>query len=76
MPETLKTDRSHWPVKVFTSFDESRAYRIRQWQEAGAAARHKAAWELVTDYWIGKKKMTEDELRFQRSITYFRRGES
>ena len=70
-----KKDRSHWPVKVFTCFEESRTYRIQQWQDAGAAARHKAAWELVYDYWVGGKRMTKDELRFQRSITDFKRGE-
>ena len=73
---TPTKDRSHWPVKVFTCFEKSRAYRIQQWQDAGAAARHKAAWELVYDYWVDIKKINPDELRFQRSITFFKRGES
>lgn len=74
-PTTPKKDRSHWVVKKFTDFDEARAYRVQQWQDAGAAARHKAAWELVYDYWVGKKGMTPNELRLQRSITFFKRGE-
>ncbi len=69
------TDRSHWVVKKFTCFEKSRAYRIQQWQDAGAAARHKAAWELVEDYWVDKKGKHPDELRLQRSITFFKRGE-
>ncbi|PAW63205.1 MAG: hypothetical protein B9S38_17870 [Verrucomicrobiia bacterium Tous-C4TDCM] len=28
-----------------------------------------AAWELVTDYWIGMKGKHPDELRLQRSVT-------
>ena len=50
-------DRSHWPVAKFTCFDESRAYRIRQWQEAGCEARMQGAWELVEEYWVGMKGM-------------------
>ena len=72
---TPTKDRSHWTVKKFTCFDEARADRIKQWQDAGAAARHKAAWELVCDYWVDIKKKNPDELRFQRSITFFKRGE-
>lgn len=73
--EAPAKDRSHWTVKKFTSHEEMRCHQVREWQKAGAAARHKAAWELVTDYWIGMKKMHPDELRFQRSITSFTRGE-
>jgi hypothetical protein len=40
-------DRSHWPQAKLASFDEVRAYRINQWQEAGCSARLAAAWELV-----------------------------
>jgi len=65
-------DRSHWPVVKFTSFEERRAYRIRQWQEAGCAARLQAAWELIEEYWVGKKGMHPDELRLQRSVTHIR----
>ena len=54
-------------------FDEVRAYRIQQWQEAGCSARVEAAWELVTDYWLGQKKMNPDELRLQKSVTHLRR---
>ena len=68
------TDRSHWPQAKLESFDEVRAYRIRQWQEAGSAARLEAAWELVTDYWVGKKGKDRDELRLQRTVTDIRRG--
>jgi hypothetical protein len=67
-------DRSHWPQAKLASFDEVRAYRIRQWQEAGCAARLAAAWELVTDYWVGMKGKHPDELRLQRSVTHLRRG--
>jgi|LakMenEpi03Aug12_release.lakeMendotaPanAssembly.Ray.scaffolds.fasta_scaffold872731_2 hypothetical protein len=68
-------DRSHWPQAKLASFDEVRAYRINQWQEAGCAARLAAAWELVYDYWVGMKGMHPDELRLQRSVTNFRRRE-
>jgi hypothetical protein len=64
-------DRSHWPQAKFTSFEESRKYRINQWQEAGCEARLTAAWELVTDYWCGMKGKHPDELRLQRSVTHF-----
>jgi hypothetical protein len=63
-------DRSYWPQARLASFDEVRAFRIRQWQEAGCSARLAAAWELVTDYWVGKKGMHPDELRLQRSVTF------
>jgi hypothetical protein len=66
-------DRSHWPQAKLASFDEVRAYRINQWQEAGCSARLAAAWELVYDYWVGMKGMHPDELRLQRSITNLRR---
>ena len=65
-------DRSDWPVAKFTCFDESRAYRIRQWQEAGCEARMQGAWELVEEYWVGMKGMHPDELRLQRSVTHIR----
>ncbi|MEI6177939.1 MAG: hypothetical protein WCS43_13695 [Verrucomicrobiota bacterium] len=64
-------DRSHWPVAKLSSFDEVRAYRINQWQQAGPAARLAATWELVTDYWVGMKGKEPDELRLQRSVTHF-----
>ncbi len=73
--ETPTKDRSHWPQAKLSSFDEARAYRIRQWQDAGCAARLTAAWELVYDYWVGMKKMNPDELRLQRSVTHLRRRE-
>ena len=38
-----KKDRSHWPVHRFQTFDEVRAHRIKQWQEAGCEARMQAA---------------------------------
>jgi hypothetical protein len=66
-------DRSHWPQAKLASFDEVRAYRIGQWQEAGCAARMQAAWELVYDYWVGMKHMNPDELRLQRSVANIRR---
>ena len=68
-------DRSHWTVRKFDSFEEQRRQQVRDWQSAGAAARHQAAWELVTDYWIGIKKLHPDELRLQRSLVTLRRGE-
>jgi hypothetical protein len=66
-------DRSHWPQAKLASFDEVRAYRIRQWQDAGCAARLAATWELVFDYWVGMKGKHPDELRLQRSIAHLRR---
>lgn len=76
MPDDLPAptkDRSHWPTFRFQSFDEVRAHRIRQWQEAGCEARMQAAWDLVTDYWVGMKGMHPDELRLQRSVGHLRR---
>ncbi len=68
-------DRSHWVVKKFTSFAEARAYRVREWQEAGCEARMTAAWDLVYEYWVGMKGKDPDELRLQRSVTRLcRRG--
>jgi len=66
-------DRSHWPQAKLKSLDEVRSYRIKQWQDAGCAARLQAAWELVEDYWVGMKGMKPDELRLQRSVTNLRR---
>jgi len=74
MPSQAK-DRSHWKVRKFDSLEELRCQQVRDWQAAGAAARHQAAWELVTDYWIGIKNMHPDELRFQRSVVSVTRGE-
>lgn len=71
---TPAKDHSHWPQAKLESFDEVRAYRIRQWQEAGCAARLQATWELVTDYWVGMKGKHPDELRLQRTVTDIRRG--
>jgi len=68
-------DRSHWPTRRCKSFDEVRAFRIQQWQEAGCEARMKAAWDLVTDYWIGQMGKHPHELRLQRSVTHLRRRE-
>ena len=66
-------DRSHWPQAKLAAFDEVRAYRILQWQEAGCEARLAATWELGTDYWIGVKGKHPDELRLQRSVTHVHR---
>lgn len=66
-------DRSHWAQAKLGSFDEVRTYRIRQWQEAGCSARLAAAWELVTDYWVGQQNRNPDELRLQRSVANLRR---
>ena len=62
-------DRSHWVIRKFDSFDDQRRQQILDWQAAGDKARLDAAWELVTDYWIGMKNKHPDELRLQRSIT-------
>lgn len=67
-------DRSHWTIRKFSSFEEQRCEQIRQWQAVSGAERRKAAWELVTDYWIDKKGAHPDELRLQRSTTHLRRG--
>jgi hypothetical protein len=66
-------DRSEWTARRCGSFEEMRAYRIRQWQEAGCEARLKAAWDLVLDYWVGQKGINPDELRLQRSVAHLRR---
>ncbi len=70
------TDRSHWTIRKFSSFEEQRRQQVRDWQAASGAERRKAAWELVEDYWIGKKGKHPDELRLQRSVTNIRRGEN
>ena len=67
-------DRSHWIVKKFTSHEELRTWQVKEWQKLSGAERRKAAWELVTDYWIGMKGMHPDELRLQRVITNVQRG--
>ena len=69
-------DRSHWVVKKFTSFDEQRAWQVKEWQKLSGADRRKAAWELVYDYWVGMKGMNPDELRLQRIITNVQRPRS
>jgi len=69
-------DRSHWTIRKFSSFEEQRRQQIRDWQAVSGAARRQAAWELVVDYWVGKKGKHPDELRLQRSITHLRRGGS
>ena len=66
---TPKPDRSNWVIRKFDSFDEQRCQQIKDWQTAGEVARLDAAWELVTDYWIGMKNKHPDELRLQRSVT-------
>ena len=50
-------------------------FRIRQWQEAGCEARMNAAWDLVLEYWVGKKGKNPDELRLQKSVTRVLRQE-
>jgi hypothetical protein len=67
-------DRSHWTIRKFTSHEEMRCYQVREWQKLSGAARRKAAWELVTDYWCAMKGMHPDELRLQRSVTSVRRA--
>ena len=66
-------DRAHWPTRRCESFDDMRAYRIRQWQEAGCGARMTAAWELVVDHWVDCLGKDPNELRLQRSVTHLRR---
>lgn len=75
MSQPIK-DRSHWPQAKLASFEDVRRYRIRQWQEAGCAARLSAAWELVSDYWTKTKGLPQHELRLQRTVTHLRRRES
>jgi len=67
-------DRSHWTIRKFSSFEEQRRQQVRDWQAVSGAERRKAAWQLVEDYWIGKKGKHPDELRLQRSVTNLRRG--
>jgi hypothetical protein len=79
LPQEMATptkDRSHWVVKKFTSHEDLRAFGIKEWQKLSGAARRKAAWELVEDYWVNKKGKHPDELRLQRVITSFQRPRS
>jgi hypothetical protein len=62
-------DRSHWTIRKFNSHEELRCQQVRDWQMLSGEERRKAAWELVTDYWIGMKEKHPDELRLQRSVT-------
>lgn len=66
-------DRSHWTIRKFSSFEEQRRQQVRDWQAVSGAERRQAAWELVVDYWVGKKGANPDELRLQRSVTQLRR---
>lgn len=61
-------DRSHWKIRKFDSFEDQRRQQVLDWQSLSGAARRKAAWELVYDYWVGMKHMNPDELRLQRSV--------
>lgn len=70
---TPRKDRSHWLVKKFTSHEELRAFGIKEWQKLSGAARRKAAWELVYEYWVNKKGKHPDELRLQRVVTSIQR---
>jgi hypothetical protein len=67
-------DRSHWTIRKFFSFEEQRHQQLRDWQAVSGSGRRKVAWELVEDYWLGKKGKNSDELRLQRSVTNLRRG--
>lgn len=69
-------DRSNWTIRKFSSFEEQRDQQVRDWQALSGSERRKAAWELVVDYWVGKKGMNPDELRLQRSVTNLRRAGS
>lgn len=69
-----KKDRSHWKIRKFESFDDMRRQQIADWQALSGAERRKAAWELVTDYWVGMKGKHPDELRLQRSVTTLKRS--
>ena len=62
-------DRSHWTIRKFSSHEELRCQQVKDWQKLSGAERRKAAWELVTDYWVGMKGKHPDELRLQRSVT-------
>ena len=66
-----RIDRSDWFVKKCASFDEMREHQIRNWQQAGCAARWEAAAELVREMWV-QKGGNVDELRLQRSVTRVR----
>ena len=68
------SDRSHWTIRKFSSFEEQRRQQVRDWQAVSGSERRKAAWELVVDYWVNKKDKHPDELRLQRSVTHLRRG--
>lgn len=74
--ELVRKDRSHWVIKKFDNHEDLRAFGIQEWQKLSGAARRKAAWELVEDYWINKKGKTADELRLRRVITGFQRSGS
>ena len=52
--------------------DMDRSFDLDFWQKLGTEAIFKAAWELAKDY-HRKQGMTEDEFRFQRSFSDFKR---
>ena len=47
--------------------------RNSRMEKLSGAARRKAAWELVEDYWVKKKGKHPDELRLQRVVTRIQR---
>lgn len=61
-------------IRKFDSFDDLRRQQVIDWQALSGAERRKAAWELVTDYWVGMKGMNPDELRLQRTVTKLTRA--
>ncbi len=66
-------DRSHWVVRKCASYEEMELWHLWDWQQAGSAARLRAAWEMVVEAWALKKR-NPDELRFQRLVTSIKRA--
>lgn len=67
------TDRSHWTIRKFSSFEEQRRDQIRQWQQLPASTRAAAVWQMVVEY-SRQQGISEHELRLQRSVTSVRRA--
>jgi len=68
--------RGNWQVRKFPNLEEMRRQQIRDWQRMSGEDRRLAAWELARDYWLNVKKLTENELRLQRSVGHSRKGGS
>ena len=70
---TAPRPRSGWTLIRCDSHEDMRAQAIRRWQRVSATARADAAWEMVKEAWVLKKRPLH-ELRFQRTLTVLRKA--